>query len=181
MIYNDKNLDDIKKFLFKFWDDQKKEGGEVYFDDIVYSILNMDEDDDEDIIRSIWYEYNGGVKKLVQKIRDKYLHDEIEIFGDSNLHMLVFVKDVWYGGDGIFKGLDITFSLINGTADYQQYDEETDTYVDAKNMDIRDIYDELEYDRSDFDDFLRDEIIKNLGDDIKKYGIPYYIEFSVYG
>lgn len=171
--------DQLKKFLFNYWDKQKKQGIEPYIEDFIYDVTGIikHSQDDKNIIRKIWYDYNGGLPNVLQKIKDEILHDEIEIFGEFNLHIFVFISDIVNTYFGVFTGIDIDCNLIGGTIDNYTIDED-DNHVIEKNKDIYDVIAELEYDRGDLYDFIEREIEIFLKNKIGKYRVPFYINFE---
>jgi hypothetical protein len=180
--YNKLTEEKIREFLYKFWNTQKKSGEEPFLDDMLYRILDITKESvrDGEIIRPIWYEYNGGYEKLLQQIRDEILHDEIQIVGDRNLDMIIFVDDVHSYGEKEFGGLvDIACRVVGGTVHGYDYNEDTETFVDVPNMDIFEQYSLLDYDTDHFVDFLKEECKTYFEEKLKKYGIPIYIDLMV--
>jgi hypothetical protein len=94
--YKSLTEDNLREFLYSFWDNQKKQGQEPALDDIIYQVTDIRKysNDDYNTIRPIWYDYKGGWKHLVQLMKDEIEHDEIQIKGDSNLDMVIFVDEV---------------------------------------------------------------------------------------
>jgi hypothetical protein len=81
--YEELTEEALRQFLFSFWNNQKKRGEVPFLDDIIYQVtgINKDSRDDYEVIRPIWFEYQGGYKHLLQQIKD-----EIE------LHLKIFHK-----------------------------------------------------------------------------------------
>lgn len=180
--YNKLTEEKIREFLSKFWDTQKKRGEEPFLDDMLYRILDISKDSvkDDEIIRPVWYEYNGGYEKLLRQLKDEIEHDEIQILGGTNLNMMIFVDEVYSYGEKERGGeVDIICRVVGGTVDGYIYDEDTGTYEDVPNMDIFEQYDLLDYDTDEFMDFLEKECKIYFEEKLKKYGIPIHIDLMV--
>ena len=161
----------IREFLSKFWAAQKKRGEEPFLDDMLYRILDISKDSvkDHEIIRPVWYEYNGGYEKLLRQLKDEIEHDEIQILGGTNLNMIIFVDEVYSYGEKERGGeVDIICRVVGGTVDGYIYDEDTGTYEDVPNMDIFEQYDLLDYDTNEFMDFLEKECKIYFQEKLKK-------------
>ena len=73
--YNNLTQEKIKNFLFKLWDRQQENGEEPNLDEIIYDVLdiNYGSEMDHKLVRPLWYEYNGGSEKVINKIKDQIL------------------------------------------------------------------------------------------------------------
>ena len=71
--YRSLTEENLKDFLFKFWDNQKEDGEQPSLDDIIYQLVGHSKNTsfDRKVIRPIWYEYNGGYENLLQQIKDE--------------------------------------------------------------------------------------------------------------
>ena len=69
--YDTLTEENLRNFLYSFWDRQKKQGEEPSLDEMIYNIfdINKESREDYDTIRPIWYEYNGGYNALKDKIK----------------------------------------------------------------------------------------------------------------
>jgi hypothetical protein len=172
----------IKPILYKFWDIQKRTGGQPDLDDIIYQISDVSKNSSQDygIIRPLWYEYNGGYDVLVEKIKDELLGKQFTFEGEYNLKMTLKVLDIVSYDEDYFRAGEVEFKcqIIDVTVDGTKYNEEEDQIETIPNMTIRDQYAELEYDSGDFTDFLTDETTTFLGKKLEKYGIPFYLEIT---
>ena len=181
--YNELNVKTFSEFLYKFWNSEKKRGEEPTLDDIVYQMSGVKKGSEEDIrtIRPIWYEYNGGHEKLIEKLKKEILYKELSFEGNQNLKLTFMVDEIESYGDGSRWGgeVDISCILLNGTVDGYVYNYNSDEMVMVPNMDIGDQYAELEYDTQDFEYFLREEIQNFLDPIMERYGIPYHLEMLV--
>ena len=171
--------DNLYRFLYSLWDRQKKMGEEPHLDDVIYDVTGITKGSEEDnqTIRPIWFEYNGGYNNLFEKLKEELLNKELSFEGNQNLKLKFMVDDIESYDDGRWKGeVDITCHLLDGTVDGYAYDEERDEMVMVPNMYIGDQYAELEYDTQDFDYFLKEEIQNFLDPIMERYGILYHVE-----
>ena len=172
----------LSAFLFSLWNNQKKRGETPHLDDIIYQVTEIRKDSREDyeIIRPIWYEYHGGYKELLQEIKDEIQHDEIQIKGDGNLDMIIFVDEVYSYGETEHGGMiDIICRVVNGTVDGYVYNEDTEMMDMVPNMDIFEQYSLLDYDTGDFEQFLSDETYSYFYEKLKRFGLPIHIDLMV--
>jgi hypothetical protein len=154
-------------------------GEEPHLDDVIYDVTGITKGSEEDnqTIRPIWFEYNGGYNNLLEKLKEELLDKELSFEGNQNLKLTFMVDDIESYDDGRWKGeVDITCHLLDGTVDGYAYDDETDQMVMVPNMYIGDQYAELEYDTQDFDYFLKEEIRNFLDTIMERYGILYHVE-----
>jgi hypothetical protein len=171
----------LKEFLYKFWDSQKRQDEEPSLDDIIFQVADITKNSTEDhrSIRPIWYEYNGGYDKLLKKIDEEFLDKKFYLEGRENLKMDFKVNNIESYGVDVYGGMvDVGCRILGGTVDGYVYNEETEESEMVPNMDIRDQYAELEYDTGDFEDFLKSEIYKFLDNKFEIYGVPFYIEIN---
>lgn len=171
--------DNLYRFLYSLWDRQKKMGEVPHLDDVIYDVTGITKGSEEDnqTIRPIWFEYNGGYNNLLEKLKEELLNKELSLEGNHNLKLKFMVDDIESYDDGRWKGeVDITCHLLDGTVDGYAYDDERDEMVMVPNMYIGDQYAELEYDTQDFDYFLKEEIRNFLDTIMERYGILYHVE-----
>jgi len=171
--------DNLYRFLYSLWDRQKKMGEEPHLDDVIYDVTGITKGSEEDnqTIRPIWFEYNGGYNNLLEKLKEELLNKELSFEGNQNLKLKFMVDDIESYDDGRWKGeVDITCHLLDGTVDGYAYDGERNEMVMVPNMYIGDQYAELEYDTQDFDYFLKEEIRNFLDTIMERYGILYHVE-----
>ena len=171
--------DNLYRFLYSLWDRQKKMGELPHLDDVIYDVTGITKGSEEDnqTIRPIWFEYNGGYNNLLEKLKEELLNKELSFEGNHNLKLKFMVDDIESYDDGRWKGeVDITCHLLDGTVDGYAYDGERNEMVMVPNMYIGDQYAELEYDTQDFDYFLKEEIRNFLDTIMERYGILYHVE-----
>ena len=86
--------ENLREFLYSFWDKQKRSGEEPVLDDMLYNVLGVRKNTSEDYqqIRPIWYEYNGGVDVLYDKMIGDIYGKTFEVQDDAqNLYAEVTV------------------------------------------------------------------------------------------
>jgi hypothetical protein len=174
--------ENLRNFLYSIWNTQKKRGEIPNIDDIIYQVTEIQKNSREDyeVIRPIWYDYNGGYKNLLQQIRDEIQHDEIQIKGDGNLDMIIFVDEVYSYGETEQGGIiDIICRVVGGTLDGYVYNEDTQEIDMIPNMDIFEQYSLLDYDTGDFEHYLADEIYSYFYSKLNYIGLPIHIDLMV--
>lgn len=176
----------IKKVAFSIWDSMKKKGEKPALIDILYDLMDVGKNTygDYEVIRPIWYEYNGGFDNLMGKV-------EKEILGKTFI-----LNDEAMGLDTKFKVKEVEIESNDtwptkfvyvvcevdkdGMIQYEVYDDEHDEVV-LKTDTIEQAMYELEYDKEDLVNYLKGEIYEILGPlTDEKYGVPIYtdIEFT---
>jgi hypothetical protein len=182
LMETDMTEDNLYRFLHSLWDKQKKMGEEPHLDDVIYDVTEIRKDSisDYNIIRPIWYEYNGGYDVLLSKIYEEFLDKEFYLEGSENLKMDFKIDNIESYGVDVYGGMvDITCQILDGTVDGNFYNQETEEMEMVPNMTLQDQYAELEYDSGDFEDFLKEEIFIFLEHKFEKYGIPIHVESFV--
>ena len=178
--------ENLRKFCYKIWDKQKKMGEEPHLDDVIYDLMDVGKNTygDYEVIRPIWYEYNGGFDNLMGKV-------EKEILGKTFI-----LNDEAMGLDTKFKVKEVEFESNDtwptkfvyvvcevdkdGMIDYEIYDDEENRVIEKRDTIEQAIY-ELEYEQEDLVNYLKGEIYEILGPlTDEKYGVPIYtdIEFT---
>jgi hypothetical protein len=181
--YRQLTEENLREFLYSFWDNQKRQGEDPSLDDIIFQVTDIRRDsrDDYNTIRPLWYRYNGGYDKLLEKINKEFLDKEFYFESiNENLKMNFRVDDIESYGVDIYGGMiDITCQILEGTVDGYVLNPETEETEMVPNMKIRDQFAELEYDTGDFEDFLKKEIHNFLETKFEKYGVPIHVESLV--
>lgn len=178
--------ENLRKLCYQIWDKQKKMGEEPHLDDVIYDLMDVGKNTygDYEVIRPIWYEYNGGFDNLMEKV-------EKEILGKTFI-----LNDEAMGLDTKFKVKEVEFELNDtwptkfvyvvcevdkdGMIRYEIYDDEENRVIEKRDTIEQAIYD-LEYEQDDLVNYLKGEIYEILGPlSDKKYGVPIYtdIEFT---
>lgn len=81
-----------------------------------------------------------------------------------------------YGVDVYGGTVDIICQILGGTVDGYTLNPETEEMEMVPDMDLGDQFAELEYDASDFEYFLKNEIFSFLEPKFEKYGVPIHVE-----
>ena len=68
--------ENIKNLLYRAWNKLKEKGIEPKLDDLTYGLTNFEKysEYDMNIIRPIWFEYNGGYNKVYEKFLNDILN-----------------------------------------------------------------------------------------------------------
>jgi hypothetical protein len=141
--YRQLTEENLREFLYSFWDNQKRQGEDSFLDDIIFQVTNIikGSSDDHRTIRPIWYEYNGGYEKLLEKIYEDFLDKEFHLEGRENLKMDFKIDDIESYGEDVYGGMvDITCQILDGTVDGYVLNQDTEQTEMVPNMYIGDQY-----------------------------------------
>jgi len=177
--YRQLTEENLREFLYSFWNNQKRQGEDPSLDDIIFQVTDIRKNSREDhqSIRPIWYRYNGGYEKLIKKINEEFLNKKFHLEGNENLKMNFKIDGIEsYGVDEFGGTVDITCQIFDGTVDGYVLNSETEQMEMVPNMSLGDQFEELEYDTSDFEYFLKNEIFSFLEPKFEKYGVPIHVE-----
>ena len=183
--YNKLTEDKLQKLCYTVWNQQKKRGEEPHIDDIIYDITDIRKNSNEDfqIIRPIWYRYNGGFDNLFEKLKNEIDEKIFDLTSDwGNLDTRIEVIDVsQFGRLGENFGVDIFVNVDpNGTMDFQMYEEGTDNEIQVNDT-IEAAYFEAQsnYEGSDLLGYLRGEVYDLFYNKLEKYGIPIDVDLDL--
>lgn len=183
--YNKLTEDKLQKLCYTVWNQQKKRGEEPHIDDIIYDITDIRKNSNEDfqIIRPIWYRYNGGFNNLFEKLKNEIDEKIFDLTSDwGNLDTRIEVIDVTqFGRLGEDFGVDIFVNVDpNGTMDFQMYEEGTDNEIQVNDT-IEAAYFEAQsnYEGSDLLGYLRGEVYDLFYKKLEKYGIPIDVDVDL--
>jgi hypothetical protein len=182
--YNKLTEDKLQKLCYTVWNQQKKRGEEPYIDDIIYDITDIRKNSNEDyqIIRPIWYRYNGGFNNLFEKLKKEIDGKIFDLETDwGNVDTRVEVIDVNQFGRLGDYGVNIFVNVDPyGTMDYRMYEEGTDNEIEVNDT-IDAAYHEatLNYESSDLLGFLRGEVYSLFYEKLEKYGIPIDVDLDL--
>jgi hypothetical protein len=180
------NEENLKKFCYKIWNKQKEKGEVPHIDDIIYEVSGIGKNTDEDFetIRPIWYEYNGGFKKVYDKLKEEILGETFKLVEpEINLdtHFKV-VETEHLAMSGYKSDLVSVFCYVDnqGTIDFNFYDEENDEER-VVNDTIEEAYYEAmsAYETGDLESSLNYYIFNYLTKKLEKYGIPIDVELEL--
>lgn len=180
------NEENLKKFCYKIWNKQKEKGEVPHIDDIIYEVSGIGKNTDEDFetIRPIWYEYNGGFKKVYDKLKEEILGKTFKLVEpEINLdtHFKV-VETEHLAMSGYKSDLVSVFCYVDnqGTIDFNFYDEENDEER-VVNDTIEEAYYEAmsTYETGDLESSLNYYIFNYLTKKLEKYGIPIDVELEL--
>jgi hypothetical protein len=183
--YNKLTEDKLQKLCYTVWNQQKKRGEKPHIDDIIYDITDIRKNSNEDfqIIRPIWYRYNGGFDNLFEKLKNEIDEKIFDLTSDwGNLDTRIEVIDVsQFGRLGENFGVDIFVNVDpNGTMDFQMYEEGTDNEIQVNDT-IEAAYFEAQsnYESSDLLGYLRGEVYSLFYEKLEKYGIPIDVDLDL--
>jgi hypothetical protein len=172
--------ENLRKFCYKIWDKQKKMGEEPYLDDIIYEISDIKKETryDYDIIRPIWYEYNGGYEVLENKIKNEIDTKEYKLIEpEFNLETKIKVVHLERTGQFIEIMVDVD---PRGTIDFHGLDEETEEeYMVNDTIDAA--YQEAlsNYETGDLMGMIRSVVYDFFYNLLEKYGVPIDVDIDL--
>jgi hypothetical protein len=177
--------ENLRKFCYAVWDKQKKKGEEPHMDDVIYDVtgIRKNSTDDFEIIRPIWYEYNGGFMNIFKRMKNEIEGKTFQIVdGFGNLNTKIKIYDLEpYGTEDSGRGVEIlTHVDEQGTMDFFMYEEGTDNEIEVNDT-IEAAYVEAlaNYESSDLFGYLRGEVFTFLLDKLEKYGIPIDVDVDL--
>ena len=183
--YNRLTEENLQKFCYSVWNRQKKMGEEPYIDDVIYDITDIRKNTNEDfqVIRPLWYKYNGGFNKLFKKLKNE-IDDKIYDLKSSwgNLDTKIKVIEVnQFGRLGEDFGVDIFVNVDEqGTMNFNMYEEGTDREIEVNDT-IEAAYFEAQsnYETGDLLAYLRSEVYDFFYKKLEKYGIPIDVDIDL--
>jgi len=172
--------ENLRKFCYKIWDKQKKMGEEPYLDDIIYEISDIKKETryDYDIIRPIWYEYNGGYEVLENKIKNEIDTKEYKLI-EPEFNLETKIKVVHLERTEQFIGIMVDVDP-RGTIDFHGLDEETEEeYMVNDTIDAA--YQEAlsNYETGDLMGMIRSVVYDFFYNLLEKYGIPIDVDIDL--
>ena len=183
--YNKLTEENLQKFCYSVWNRQKKEGEEPHLDDVIYDITDIRKNSNEDfqVIRPLWYKYNGGFDNLFEKLKNEIDEKIFDLKSDwGNLDTRVEVIEVsQFGRLGEDFGVDIFVNIdSNGTMNFHMYEEGTDNEIEVNDT-IEAAYFEAQsnYEGSDLLGYLRGEVYDLFYKKLEKYGIPIDVDVDL--
>jgi len=186
--YSKLTEDNLREFLYSFWDRQKKNGEEPFLDEMLYHVLGITKNSIEDYqqVRPIWYRYNGGREvlydKLVKEISDKTFRIQDDV---QNLN--ADFKVVGFDSYELSIKMEVVLLMLNvdgngqiETTIYYNDDEDGEYY----RMELVSIYDALDiarefYETGDVLGYLRSVAYDYFYNLLEKYGLPIDVEVDI--
>ena len=183
--YNKLTEDNLRKLCYTVWNKQKKMGEEPHLDEVIYDISGIRKNTNEDfqLIRPIWYEYNGGFNNLVEKLKNEIEDKTYDLKSSwGNLDTRIEVIEVTpFGKLGENFGVDIFVYVDDqGTINFNMYEEGTDNEIEVNDT-IEAAYFEAQsnYESSDLLGYLRGEVYDLFYKKLEKYGIPIDVDVDL--
>ena len=178
--------ENLRKFLYSFWNTQKREGETPHLSEDIYDVINIKKNTLEDftIVRPIWYRYNGGFKNLYEKLKEEVLDNTFRlVVPEINLNTNVKVIHInQTSGHGYkYDVADLTIDVDgNGTISYEFLDPETEeqSLVNGSLWDA--LFEAQEaYETGDFFGMLNYHCYNYFYKLLEKYGIPIDVEVEL--
>jgi hypothetical protein len=178
--------ENLRKFLYSFWNTQKREGETPHLSEDIYDVVGIKKNTNEDLkmIRPIWYEYNGGFNNLYEKLKEEVLGNTFDlVVPELNLETLVKVVDVTKTSRFGYK-YDVVDLIIdidgNGTTSYEFLDPDTEEQSLVRGSLWDALYEAQEaYETGDFFGALNYQCYEFFYKLLEKYGIPIDVEVDL--
>ncbi len=186
--YSKLTEDNLREFLYAFWNKQKKNGEEPFLDEMLYHVLDITKNSMEDYlqVRPIWYRYNGGrdvlYDKLVNEVKDKTFRLQ-----DDSQNLNADFKVVGFESyehsiktEVVLLMLDVDGGGQIETTIYDDEEEDNEYY----RMELVSIYDALDiarefYETGDVLGYLRSVAYDYFYNLLEKYGLPIDVEVDI--
>ena len=183
--YNKLTEENLRKLCYTVWNKQKKMGEEPHLDDVIYEISEIRKNTNEDfqVIRPIWYDYNGGFRNLVEKLKNEIEDKTYDLKSNwGNLNTRIEVVEVSeFGRLGEDFGVDIFVNVDDqGTMDFLMFEEGTDNEIEVNDT-IEAAYFEAQsnYETGELLGYLRGEVYDLFYKKLEKYGIPIDVDLDL--
>jgi hypothetical protein len=184
--YSKLTEDNLRDFLYAFWNKQKKNGEEPFLDEMLYHVLGITKNSIEDYqqVRPIWYRYNGGREVLYDKLV-KEISDKTFRLQDNSQNLNADFKVVGFDSYELSIKTEVVLLMLNvdgnGQVETTIYEDE-----DGENyrMELVSIYDALDiarefYETGDLLGYLRSAAYDYFYDLLEKYGLPIDVEVDI--
>ncbi len=186
--YSKLTEDNLREFLYAFWNRQKKNGEEPFLDEMLYHVLGITKNSIEDYqqVRPIWYRYNGGREVLYDKLV-KEISDKTFRLQDDSQNLNADFKVVGFDSYELSIKMEVVLLMLdvdgNGqieTTIYYNDDEDGEYY----RMELVSIYDALDiarefYETGDVLGYLRSVAYDYFYNLLEKYGLPIDVEVDI--
>lgn len=178
--------ENLRKFLYSFWNTQKKDGETPHLSEDIYDVVGIKKNTLEDFqtIRPIWYKYNGGFNNLFKKLKEEVLDKTFRlVVPELDLDTKIKVTYVFErkGGGYKYDIVDLSIDIDgNGTVSYDFLDPDTleQSLVNGSLWDA--LYEAQEaYETGDFFGALNYQCYEYFSKLLEKYGIPIDVEVEL--
>jgi len=178
--YNTLTEENLRDFLYSFWDRQKKLGDEPSLHKIIYDVFDFNKEtrEDYDTIRPIWYEYNGGYSVLENKIRKEIDDKEFNLVGpEFNLRTKIKVVNLEKVGSFLEIMVDVD---LRGSMSFWGWDDENHVQYEVDGT-IKDAYLEAQsnYETGDLMGMIRAAVYDFFYELLEKYGVPIEVDVDL--
>jgi hypothetical protein len=186
--YSKLTEDNLREFLYAFWDRQKKNGEEPFLDEMLYHVIGITKNSLEDYLQvlPIWYEYNGGREALYDKLV-KEISDKTFRLQDDSQNLNADFKVVGFDSYELSIKTEVVLLMLdvdgNGQIETTIYDDE-DEDVENYRMELVSIYEALNiarefYETGDLTGYLRSVAYDHFYNLLEKYGLPIDVEVDI--
>ena len=186
--YSKLTEDNLREFLYAFWDRQKKNGEEPFLDEMLYHVIGITKNSIEDYqqVRPIWYRYNGGREVLYDKLV-KEISDKTFRLQDNSQNLNADFKVVGFDSYELSIKMEVVLLMLNvdgngqiETTIYNNEDEDGENY----RIELVSIYDALDiarefYETGDVLGYLRSVAYDYFYNLLEKYGLPIDVEVDI--
>jgi hypothetical protein len=165
------SYNELKNLLYRVWDKLKERGISPKLDGLSYDLADIKKNSDLElrILLPIWFEYNGGFKKVYEEYLDSLVGKKFNIsesIYDLDMNILILDVEFYIEEFSVELEVEILESEVNG---YILNDEGESIEM---RMTVQDQLSELEYDSQDFEIYLTENIKNTLNELFEeKYGI----------
>jgi hypothetical protein len=186
--YSKLTEDNLREFLYAFWDRQKKNGEEPFLDEMLYHVIGITKNSIEDYqqVRPIWYRYNGGREVLYDKLV-KEISDKTFRLQDNSQNLNADFKVVGFDSYELSIKMEVVLLMLNvdgnGQIETTIYDDEDE---DGENhrIELVSIYEALNiarefYETGDVLGYLRSVAYDYFYNLLEKYGLPIDVEVDI--
>jgi len=177
--------ENLRKFLYSFWNSQKKEGETPHLSEDIYDVVGIEKNTPEDFrtIRPIWYRYNGGFKNLFEKLSEEVLDKTFRlVVPEIDLDTRVRVVDI----DPITMGgykydvVDLICDVDNqGTIMFNMYNDEDEEVMVIDTIEAAYFEALSAYETGDLTEAINYHVYEYFYKLLEKYGIPIDVEVDL--
>lgn len=165
------SYNELKNLLFRVWDKLKERGILPKLDSLTYDLADIKKNSNLElhILLPIWFEYNGGFKKVYEEYLNNLEGKEFNITEseyDLDMNIMILNVELYIEEFSVELEVRVLDSEVNG---FILNDDGEEIQM---RMTIQDQLAELEYDSQDFEQYIKENIINTLNELFEeKYGI----------